>query len=191
MVVVAEAKQLLGATVRNDQHGFSLLETMIALCILAVVAAGVLPLGILAAKMSENQGHLSARTAEYAQDKIEQLVALAYGDTSTDTRVSPAPNGAGMIVLPAVGGSGLAVGGSINTAAPVALYADYLDVNGNVLAAGGGVPAGWYYMRAWQITQPRANLKQITVVARVNALAFGGPGVLPQSTVSVLKTSPF
>ena len=109
-------------------------------------------------------------------------MALAYGDATTDTRVFPAPN---------TGGSGLTIGGSINTAAPVALYADYLDVNGNVLPGGGGPPAGWYYMRAWQITQVRANLKQITVVARVNALAFGGPGLLPQSTVSVLKTSPF
>ena len=33
----------MGATVTTDQRGFSLLETMIALCILAVVAAGVLP----------------------------------------------------------------------------------------------------------------------------------------------------
>ena len=91
----------------------------------------------------------------------------------------------------AAGGSGLAVGGSLDTTAPSALYADYLDVNGNLLAAAGGAPAGWYYIRVWQVTQPRANLKQITVVVRVNALAFGGPGLVPQSTVSVLKTSPF
>ena len=189
-MVVAGSQQRMGATVTHDQRGltthdqrgFSLLETMIALAILAVVAAGVLPLGILAAKMSENQGHLAARTAEYAQDKVEQLVALAYSDSTTDTRVFPAT---------AAGGSGLAIGGSVVTTAPVAAYADYLDVNGTFLASAGGPPAGWYYMRCWQITQVRANLKQITVVARVNALAFGGPGLLPQSTVSVLKTSPF
>ena len=89
----------MGATVTTDQRGFSLLETMIALCILAVVAAGVLPLGILAAKMSENNGHLSARTAEYAQDKIEQLVALAYGDATSDTRQFPSPNAGGSALL--------------------------------------------------------------------------------------------
>lgn len=168
----------MGATVSADQRGFSLIETMIALGILAIVAAGVLPLGIIAAKSTENYGHLNARTTEYAQDKIEQLMALAYGDTSTDTRTFPAA---------AAGGSGLAVGGSVNTAAPAALYVDYLDDKGGVSNAA----ANWYYMRAWQITQVRANLKQITVIVRVNALSLGGPGLVPQSTVAVLKTSPF
>jgi len=46
-------------------------------------------------------------------------------------------------------------------------------------------------MRAWQVTSPRANLKQVTVVARVRASALGGPGRVPQSTVSALKTFPF
>lgn len=151
---------------------------MIALGILAIVAAGVLPLGIIAAKSTENYGHLNARTTEYAQDKIEQLMALAYGDASTDTRVFPAA---------LTGGSGLTVGGSVNTAAPAAQYVDYLDDRGNVSNAA----ANWYYMRAWQITQVRPNLKQITVIVRVNALSLGGPGLVPQSTVSVLKTSPF
>jgi len=168
----------MGATVSADQRGFSLIETMIALGILAIVAAGVLPLGMIAAKSTENYGHLNARTTEYAQDKIEQLMALSYGDAATDTRVFPAS---------VAGGSGLTVGGSINTAAPAALYVDYLDDRGGVSNAA----ANWYYMRAWQITQVRANLKQITVIVRVNALSLGGPGLVPQSTVSVLKTSPF
>jgi prepilin-type N-terminal cleavage/methylation domain-containing protein len=174
----------MGAAVSTEQHGFSLMETMIALGILAVVAAGVLPLGIIAAKATENQGHLNARTTEYAQDKLEQLMALAYGDSTSDTTVFPAVN---------AGGTGLTKGGSVKTNAPAAGYVDYLDINGNVLAAGGGgaAPANWYYMRAWQISSPRANLKQITVIARVNASSLGGPGLLPQSTVSALKTFPF
>src|SRR5215471_5871821 len=124
---------------RNMNHGksgFSLIEMMIALGVLAVVAAGVLPLGIIATKATENQGHLMARSTEYAQDKIEQLLALAWGDSITDTRVFPAA---------ANGGSGLSLGGSVNTAAPSAQYVDYLDVNGNVLAGGanGGAPNNW------------------------------------------------
>ncbi len=166
----------------TDQRGFSLIETIVALGILAVVSAGVLPLGVIAIKSTETHGHLRVRTTEYAQDKIEQLMALAYGDSATDTRYFPAK---------ATDGSGLAVGGSIDTDAPAPLYADYLDLDGNLLAAGADRPADWYYMRAWKIEQVRPNLKQITVVTRVNRSSQGGPGLVPRATVSVLKTSPF
>ena len=119
----------------RTENGFSLIETVIAVGVLAVVAAGILPLGIIATKTTENQGHMTARSTEYAQDKLEQLLALAYGDSISDTRVFPAA---------ANGGSGLSVGGSTNTAAPVAAYVDYLDISGNVLAtAGGRLPAGF------------------------------------------------
>jgi prepilin-type N-terminal cleavage/methylation domain-containing protein len=166
----------------RSQGGFTLIETLCALGLLAVVAAGVLPLGLLATKLTENQGHLVARTTEYAQDKLEQLLALAYGDSTSDTRVFPATS---------TGGTGLTIGGSLNTAAPVTGYVDYLDANGNVLASGGGAPANWFYMRAWQVTSPRANLKQVTVTAIVRAAAAGGSGDIPRSSVTALKTSPF
>jgi prepilin-type N-terminal cleavage/methylation domain-containing protein len=170
-------------TRRRSQGGFTLLETLCALGLLAIVAAGVLPLGLLATKLTENQGHLVARTTEYSQDKLEQLLALAYGDSTSDTRVFPAT---------ATGGTGLAVGGSVNTAAVVAGYVDYLDANGNVLAsAGNAAPANWFYMRAWQVTTPRGNLKQVTVTAIVRAAAAGGLGGIPRSSVTALKTSPF
>jgi len=166
----------------RSQDGFTLLETLCALGLLAIVAAGVLPLGLLATKLTENQGHLVARTTEYAQDKLEQLLALAYGDSTSDTRVFPAT---------ATGGTGLTVGGSVNTAAPVNGYVDYLDANGNVLAAANGAPANWFYMREWQVTTPRANLKQVTVTAIVRSAAAGGLGDVPRSSVTALKTSPF
>jgi prepilin-type N-terminal cleavage/methylation domain-containing protein len=166
------------------ERGFTLIETMIALCLLAIVAAGVLPLGLIAMNATENQGHLLARTVEYAQDKLEQLMALSYGDSTSDTRVFPAAD---------VGGSGLTIGGSSNPNAPVALYVDYLDPAGTLLpSVGVAEPAGWYYKRVWAVTSPQANLKQITVTASVRtAAAAGMGGRIPRATVSVLKTSPF
>ena len=141
---------------------------------------------LLATNTTENQGHLMARSTEYAQDKVEQLFALAYGDATSDTRVFPAP-------ARAAAGSRLA--GATNTAAPVAGYVDYLDVNGNVLpSAGGAAPATWFYARAWLITSPRANLKQITVRTTVRAAALGGSGRVPRingqraQDLSVLRT---
>jgi type II secretory pathway pseudopilin PulG len=168
----------------TETPGFSLLETVFALGILLVMAAGVLPMGVIAVKTTENQGHLMARSTEYAQDKMEQLLTLAYGDTTSDTRVFPATF---------AGGSGLAIGGSSDPLAPVALYADYLDVNGNVLPAGAGPPANWFYQRVWQVSAPAGtvNLKQVTVTATVRASAAGGAGLVPRSTVSALKTFPF
>ena len=74
----------------QTENGFGLVETMMALTVLLVVALGILPLGIIATTTTENQGHLSARTTEYAQDKLEQLLALSYGDTTSDTREFPA-----------------------------------------------------------------------------------------------------
>src|SRR6516165_6339390 len=81
----------------NSQAGLTLLEMMIALTVLLIVSVGVMGLGALAMITTENQGHLVARTAEYAQDKMEQLLALPYPDNSTDTTVFPS------VVSPGVG----------------------------------------------------------------------------------------
>jgi prepilin-type N-terminal cleavage/methylation domain-containing protein len=168
----------------RQDAGFTLIETMIALGLLLVVATGILPLGIIAMNSTENQGHLLARTVEYAQDKLEQLMVLSYGDQTSDTRVFPAKN---------VGGSGLAVGGSANPAAPVELYVDYLDPDGTLVpSVGTQEPDGWYYKRVWSVTQAKPLLKQITVTVRVRtAAAAGTGGGVPRATVTVLKTSPF
>ena len=182
----------------SSESGFSLLETTIALCLLLVVAAGVLPMGVVALRVSENHGHLMARATEYAQDKLEQLMALSFGDTVSDTRVFPAVAG---------GGSGLVPGGSLDTAAPSALYVDYLTMEGGLLpaTADGAPPADWYYQRVWLVEQLGAAdancpvtvsatqrcLKRITVTATVRSAAQGGGGMIPRATVTALKTYPF
>jgi len=166
----------------KNESGFSLIETCLALTVLLVVALGLLPLGLVATTSTENQGHLMARTTEYAQDKLEQLMALTYGDSTSDTRVFPADD---------LNGSGLTVGGSSDPDAPVDLYVDYLDINGDLLATvPGAEPAGWFYKRAWQVDQVAARLKRITVATTV-ATSVGGFGRIPRTTVSALKTFPF
>jgi prepilin-type N-terminal cleavage/methylation domain-containing protein len=168
----------------RQDAGFTLVETMVALGLLLVVATGILPLGLIAMNSTENQGHLMARTVEYAQDKLEQLMALSYGDQTSDTRVFPAAD---------VGGTGLTIGGNSDPDAPVALYVDYLDANGTLVpSVGTEAPNGWYYKRVWSVTQASPLLKQITVTATVRTAAAGGTGgLIPRATVTVLKTSPF
>jgi hypothetical protein len=165
---------------RQSEAGVSLVETLAATALILVAMAGLGSMGVVGMTTTENQGHLAARCTEYAQDKMEQLLVLAWPDTTSDTRVFPATN---------AGGTGLAVGGSSNPAAPVNGYVDYLDQNGNLLPAAGAAPADWFYQRVWSVTNPSVGLKQITVTATVRRTL--GQGMLPVSTVTALKTDPF
>src|SRR3954469_5393595 len=94
---------------RYRQAGMTLMETVIALAILLIVSTGIMSVVLVAITTTETQGHLAARTAEYAQDKIEQLTSLSYADTVSDTTQFPAANS---------GGTGLSIGGSFDPAAP-------------------------------------------------------------------------
>ena len=170
---------LIGSSKTKSQSGISLVETMIALCLLLIAAAGIMTMATVAMSTTENQGHLAARTAEYAQDKMEQLLALQYPDTQTDTSVFPS-------AITGVG-TGLTPGGGLNANAPVVGYSDYVDKSGNPVPAG----ANWQYVRVWQITANAANtMKTISVLTQVR-YSVGQSGVLPRSTITCLKSSPF
>jgi hypothetical protein len=176
------------------EDGTTLIETAIASGILLVVLAGLMSMGTIATMHTENQGHLGPRTTEYGQDKMEQLLALAYGDTTSNTVVFPATTG---------GGSGLAVGGGINTAAPVNNYVDWLAQDGSMLGGGSAQPATWFYERVWQVScasaayvppqvctdSPPAGVKQVSVTVTVRSSVGGF--MLAKSTVVALKASQF
>lgn len=180
-VIMQKNQQFL--TRLTESSGTTLIETVIACAILITVMAGMMGIEMMATSLTENQGHLQARTAEYAVDKMEQLLELTYGDAQSDTTVFPSVD---------TGGTGLTVGGSSNTAAPVVGYADYLDQSGNVLCTTASPctatpPATWYYMRAWQISTPSANLKQITITGTVKYSIANAQK--SSSTVSAYKSN--
>ncbi len=184
---------------RRDERGTTLIEVMIASAILCTLMAGLMSMAALAISTTENQGHLAARATEYAQDKMEQLLGLAYTDTVSDTRTFPATNTAGLSLA-----VGLSVGGSYNVDSPVALYVDYLDDAGNLCGSTGAAcaapsgttaPSGWFYKRVWKIDDHSTDatlsvgLKRITVAA-CTTRGFGG-ATRATSYLTALKTSPF
>jgi len=185
-----------GSPSRKSQAGVLLLECMISLSILLVVVGSLMGLATIATSTTETQGHLAARTTEYAQDKMEQLLALKFCDgptNGTDTSVFPAVVSAGGTGLAGCNNPGgnppIALGGgSLNASAPVAGYVDYLDASGNLVASS----SAWEYVRLWQISVPPGSngMKQIAVLTQVR-YAVGHQGQVPRSTVVVLKTFPF
>ena len=164
----------------TSERGMTLIETAIASALLLVLMAGLLSVASLATKYTENHGHLEARTTEYAQDKMEQLLALAYTDAVSNTTTLPTSTS---------GGTGLAVGGSLNTASPVNGYVDWLAYDGSLLGGGTSKPQNWYYERVWQITSPSTGLKQISVTTTV--VTTLAKELAPKSTVVTLKSSQF
>jgi Tfp pilus assembly protein PilV len=164
----------------ESERGTTLIETAVATAILLVVMVGLLSMAALATTYTENHGHLEARTTEYAQDKMEQLLALAYSDAVSDTTVFPAATS---------GGAGLAIGGSTTTSAPVNQYVDWLAYDGTLLGGGTTQPATWFYERVWQVSQPSSGIKQIKVTATVRSSV--GRAIIPTSTVVALKSSQF
>jgi hypothetical protein len=163
------------------ETGTTLIETAFASAILLVVLVGLLSMGAVATALTENHGHLSARTAEYAQDKMEQLLSLKFGDAQSNTTSFPTATS---------GGTGLAVGGSSDPAVPALDYTDYLDQDGKLLCpCTEEPPEHWFYKRVWQITSVSATLKEVTVsatVSRAVANAFA-----PKATLVALKSDPF
>ena len=181
---------------RKSEAGVSLLECSIALAILLVISAGVMGLASIAVSTTETQGHLAARTTEYAQDKMEQLLALKFCDgptNGTDTTVFPAvvdATGTGLAGCnnPGANPPTALAGGGLSVSSPSSGYVDYLDSSGNLVAS----TANWEYIREWQISIPSGSvgLKQISVLAQARH-SVGGKGSVPQSTVVGLKTFPF
>jgi hypothetical protein len=164
----------------KSEQGTTIIEVAVASTILLVAMLGLLAMGSVATVYTENHGHLEARTTEYAQDKMEQMLALAYTDSASNTVVFPAA---------AIGGTGLTPGGGMNTAAPVNGYVDWLGNDGGLLGGGTAPPAAWFYQRVWQVTSPSPGIKRITVVATVRASV--GRAMIPKSTIVALKASQF
>ncbi len=182
----------------RTERGLTLIETMVGVAMLLIVAAGILPLFALGFQATEQQGDISTRTTEYAQDKMEQLLSLSnvnvasdgFNDGTTDTTVYPAnPNGCTGTGSNICGLGGTmapnSTVGSIPPSAPVAKFVDYVDAEGNLLTSSTGAA----YVRQWSITTDSTDtLKTITVVA-TSLTTSRGAGIAPSTTLVSIKSA--
>jgi len=164
------------------ERGSSLIEVMIASLVMLV---GIVPLvGVFSVAIATNagQGDVANRTALNAQDKMEQLMALTFNDAASNTAVYPTALAGGT----GLGGAMLAntTVGSVNPAAPVAGYVDYITFQGVLQTTAPGAR----YVRQWSIsTDAAGNLKTITVL--VTAVGSPGPGVAPSTRLVCMKSN--
>jgi type II secretory pathway pseudopilin PulG len=137
-----------------DAGGFSLVETMISLGILAFAALSVAQLFAVATQ-ANFASKSQTSTTMLAVGKMEQLKSLTWGfdqsssnlglpvsDTTTDlSQQSPTGGGSGLNPSPA---------GTLDN--DMAGYVDYLDIDGNWIGNGGNPPADTFYIRRWAVT---------------------------------------
>jgi hypothetical protein len=173
---------------RGGASGVTLLECIIAAAILLVAITGVLVPFRLIVSQSQGQGEYATRTSELARDKMEELLALSFGDGTTDTTQYPPVYASLITPSPGKGLGGMmqpsSTAGGINLTAPVAGYVDYLDQSGNLLSSS----AGSFFERVWSITtDSTGQLKTISVVAQVNIV--GLQGTPPATTLVCMKAS--
>lgn len=161
-------------------RGFSLIEALIALALLALVLGSVGQLAVAAVVANGEARHVSALTAA-ALEKMEQLRGLAWGyddlgmpvsDTTSDVSVFPPRPAGGRGLLPSPEGT-------LDADTPG--YVDYLAANGSWTGNAFLPGSGSIYVRRWAVS-PLAACPGDGLVLRVRAgrLAVDPPsGGLP------------
>jgi Tfp pilus assembly protein PilV len=178
----ANTQRVSFAILSRSDCGATLIETVVALLILMIGVMAVLGLLSVAVTQNWNQGDRATRTTEYAQDKMEQLLALNFTDSTSNTALYPTASTGGTGLGGIMAGS-TTVGGVVS-GTPVTQYVDYIDSSGNLQASSTGA----LYIRQWSIsTNPSGNLKTITVVTRAVVASVNGGGA-PSTTLVSMKS---
>ena len=161
----------------KGSRGVTLVETMMAVLVAFIAMASVGAVVFSSMVANKNQGTETTRITALAQEKIEQLVRLAYSDTTTNTTL--------------ITDTGWAIGLTSNTSTDLTQltacpttgssnigYVDFLDNNAQPLsgACATAIAGGFGYVRRWKITTVSGvtGLKQVTVVVySLNAVQAG------------------
>lgn len=146
----------------------TLIETMVACLVLMVGVVAMMGLFGVATRENATQGRQVVWLTTYAENKLAQLMALDFTDSTTDTTRWPAvpSGGTGLCALP----PGTSCG-SVDPAVPLPGFMDFLDAAGNLLSDARGAA----FVRQWQIVADgTGTAKTITVTVRPLVGPTGG-----------------
>lgn len=154
------------ARFNSNNHGFSLVEVLVAMGLLTAVSLGVAQLFALSTRANLVAKGATSTTA-MAEQKLEQLRGLTWGfdmegqglpvsDTTTNLAVTP----------PTHDGSGLNPSPSDALEQNTAGFVDFLDGGGSWVGTGSAPPATAVYIRRWSI-QPLPTNPNNTLVIQV------------------------
>ena len=165
--------------------GFSLVEVLIAMALIATTAVGLADLFLLSSRVAHESRVDSAATAT-AQSKMAQLRGLtwaydaagagtAVADTTTDLSVDP----------PGAGGAGLSFSPAGSLTSSVGGYVDYVNGDGRYAGRGTAPPPAAVYLRRWSI-QPLPGDAAHSLVLQVMATRVTRPRAREVHLVSIL-----
>ncbi len=181
---IVNKRGLRGGRFVRRQAGVTLIETMMAAVIMVIGVVGVMSLFSVSVAQNNSSGEVATRCTEFAQDKMEQLLALPFTNNNADTTVYPTDftnaSGTGTGLGDAALTSAHPVGGT-TVGSAVTGYVDYFDAYGAYLSR---TSTGAYYTRQWSISiDSSGKLKTISVIVYAKTV---GTGVTQTASTSVV-----
>lgn len=186
----------------RSERGFSIIESLVACIIMIVGVSGLMALFAIAAAKNAGQGNQATRCTEYAQDKMEQLLALNFSDTNSQmvgsNTICPTCTGYNSAYGFGLGGTtvsstpyGLA---PATTSTAVVGYSDFVNSSDPTNADGisgsltcTGCTSNAQFMRTWQIVNTTATTKTITVYVKALTSSDVSQSLAPSTTLIAVK----
>lgn len=155
--------------------GFSLLEVMAALVLLTGSLLLVARLMVVGGRVAD-RARDSSLAALLACEKIEQMMALAWGVEADGSEVRDTESDLSQWPVGPTGGSGLSSSSSGTLASTTPGFADYLDRDGRWAGSGASPPARSAFLRRWSIEDDDSVPGTRVLRVGVWRLAPGSPG---------------
>jgi prepilin-type N-terminal cleavage/methylation domain-containing protein len=173
----------------HADDGFTLVEALVALFLLASVALGLADLTARAVNIT-GRAREQALMIALAQQRVEQLVGLGWGLGDGVSTMPVADTGTDLSRANATtGGFGLAVSPVNALAVDTAGYSDFADRRGNWLGSGPAMPPGAAFVRRWRVSRVPSTTACLAVEVLVDAVRGGSRAPTAAAvTLATVKT---